>query len=87
MRTFVVEYNTKVISVGANQVIISTDSGSVLYSYGTPVAVDFHNGNKPYKLDRFYSKTTSKHVNRFIGAQDYVLVSEPEFSLVVNAMV
>jgi hypothetical protein len=47
-----------------NAVVITSSIDHVLFSYGKPVAVITHEGFG-HVSDRFYSKTTSKHVNQF----------------------
>ncbi len=38
----------------------------ILFSYGVPVACyDIYNG-KEYKTDKFFSKTTQKHISQWI---------------------
>lgn len=57
--------------VGSNQTEVDMGDGVIiLYSYNTPVAakVSFPDGEIHFlKTDRFYSRTTSKHVNAWLG--------------------
>ena len=60
--------------------VVKDDSNLViLYSYETPVA--YKDGCEYFKVDRFYSKTTSKHINDWIGGSNQVIekVSEDKF--------
>ena len=41
---------------------------SVLYSYSTPVAGYSDEG--AFRTDQFYSVTTSKHINKYLGGKD-----------------
>ena len=38
---------------------------SVLFSYKTPVAG--HDQTGPFRTDQQYSKTTTKHINKYLG--------------------
>lgn len=50
-----------------NQSVLEFDNGiAVLFSYSTPVAA-FIPGRGYVKTDQFYSVTTSKHINRWVG--------------------
>ena len=49
-----------------NQSVLEFDNGTaVLFSYSTAVAA-FIPGKGYIKTDRFYSVTTSKHINRWV---------------------
>ena len=41
---------------------------SVLYSYSTPVAGYSDEG--AFRTDKYYSVTTSKHINKYLGGKD-----------------
>ena len=41
---------------------------SVLYSYETPVAGYSDEG--AFRTDKYYSVTTSKHINKYLGGKD-----------------
>ena len=52
----------KLTAIGSNQTEIETENGvTVLYSYSTPVAA-FVPGKGGLCSNRFYSRTTSKHI-------------------------
>ena len=58
-------------SLGKNQTIVTVKDNNgrnieCLYSYETPVAIRCANGL--FKTERKWSVTTSRHVNKFIGA-------------------
>jgi len=57
-----------------NAYIMHGDGYRVLQSYQTIVALQAPSG-KYYKTDRKWSVTTSKHINRFVGA-DATLVPQ-----------
>jgi len=48
-----------------NATVIETNDKIVLFSYETPVAANVD--GKLYKTDKFWSKTTSKHINQFVN--------------------
>ena len=52
---------------GSNQTLATANGCTVLYSYQTPVALQAPSG-KYYRTDQKWSVTTSKHINRFVGA-------------------
>lgn len=41
----------------------------VLFSYDTPVLVEFPDVDKVFVTDHFFSVTTSKHINKYLGGQ------------------
>ncbi len=55
----------KLNPIGSNQNEVEKPDGTtILYSYSTPVAVIDHEG-AAFRTDRFYSRTTLKHINDF----------------------
>ena len=65
----------KVTRVGKQNAHILEGNGfRVLQSYRTIVALQAPSG-KYYKTDRFWSVTTSKHINKFVSANP-ILVSQ-----------
>lgn len=46
----------------------------ILFSYGTPVA--YSDGAKVYRTEKFWSVTTSGHINRWVGGSDVELVPQ-----------
>ena len=55
--------------VGSNMTEITTATGNrVLFSYETPVAAYTEQG--AVRTDTFYSVTTSKHINKYLGGKD-----------------
>lgn len=53
----------KLKQIGINQTQIGIGSKEILISYQTPVAMYDHETNKAYKTDKYWSRTTSKHIN------------------------
>jgi hypothetical protein len=61
----------KLQPLGANQTTITTNTGmTILFSYETPVAC-IVNG-KAFKTDKQWSRTTSKHINKWLECYDWV---------------
>lgn len=57
----------KINSIGSNQTQISMNDGTeILVSYSTPVAA-FIPGQGYVRTEKFWSNTTSKHTNRWLG--------------------
>lgn len=53
--------------LGANQTELSIGTLDVLFSYSTPVAVWDTVTDKTYVTDKFWSVTTSKHINKWLS--------------------
>jgi hypothetical protein len=54
---------------GANQTEVTTARGNrVFYSYETPVAAITEQGE--FRSEEFFSVTTSKHINKYLGGKD-----------------
>lgn len=69
----------KLKQLGANQSLLFTNHGDeILYSYGTPVAGYSKSLSSYWKDRKFYSNTTSRHVNKYIpeGMHPILLISE-----------
>ena len=65
----------KVSRIGKQNAYILEGNGfRVLQSYQTIVALQAPSG-KYYKTDKFWSTTTSKHINKFVSANP-ILVSQ-----------
>lgn len=56
----------QLIALGANQTEIRFADKTVLFSYNTPVAYRDNQGREFYSTTK-HSKTTSKHVNRWLN--------------------
>ena len=69
--------NMKVIPHGSNQTILKIGSCEVLFSYETPVAG--FDGLTWFRTEEKFSRTTTKHINKYLGdlnakvvPQDYI---------------
>lgn len=57
----------KVKKLGNNETVIETNSGAeILVSYETPVAIRQIRHNVAYRTSKSFSRTTSRHINKFI---------------------
>lgn len=56
--------------IGSNMSEVETKRGRILISYSTPVSA-FIYGEAPgkgcYRTEKFWSKTTSKHINKWLN--------------------
>ena len=74
----------KVKQLGSNQVeVVIPGKARVLFSYNTPVAA-FIEGRGWVKTNRFYSVTTSKHINKYLQGLEYETVEQSELDELVS---
>lgn len=67
----------RIESLGANQTVVTLSSGcQIFFSYETPVAAIFDGVS--YKTDRNYSKTTTRHINAWLGNGGKNAVVKPQ---------
>jgi hypothetical protein len=62
--------------LGANQTEVYTDKVIVLFSYQTPVAYLDNSTGKTYRTSKYWSKTTTKHINKWLGADCGELIDQ-----------
>ena len=55
------------VQIASNMYIAQKYGTVLLYSYETPIAGEDHNGK--FRTDKFYSKTTSAHINKWLGGK------------------
>jgi hypothetical protein len=60
----------RLIPLGSNQTELQMDGVTILFSYRTPVAC-IH-GGEAYKTEKKWSKTTTKHINKWLEYYDWV---------------
>ena len=74
----------KLTPIAANRNIISYNNGNeVFFSYSTPVAG--YSPDKGYlRTEQWYSQTTSKHINQYLGALNYSTVSQETINNLVG---
>jgi hypothetical protein len=58
----------KIEPIGSNMTELTFSDKSVLFSYSTPVAGWDDTG--AFRTDQHYSKTTTKHINKYLGGKD-----------------
>jgi hypothetical protein len=71
------------IALGKNQTEINLDGGlTVFFSYNTPVACRWHNGNGQfvhYVTARKWSRTTARHIHKWVGGiEGYPITIKPQ---------
>lgn len=59
---------------GPNQCILEIGSCEVLFSYETPVAG--FDGSSWFRTEEKFSRTTSKHINSYLGIMNAKVVSQ-----------
>ena len=64
----------KVIPNGSNQTILKTGSREVLFSYETPVAG--FDGTNWFRTEEKFSRTTTKHINKYLDERRFQVVSQ-----------
>jgi len=61
----------KIKSLGLNKTELELKDLSILVSYSTPVAAIRYNGKGAIKTNKFWSSTTSKHINQWLESKGY----------------
>lgn len=56
----------KVQPLASNMTLLSTDEALVLFSYSTPVAVYDKHNHDYFKTAKWWSKTTTRHINKWL---------------------
>lgn len=66
--------------IRANMTELETHRMTVLFSYKTPVAVmiDEGLGFVFYRTEKYWSRTTSKHINQWLGIYGKVASEKPQ---------
>ena len=63
--------------IASNMTEIETDDARILFSYRTPVAA-FVFGEGFVRTDKYWSVTTSRHINKWIGSTDRPIKQVPQ---------
>ena len=58
----------KLNPVGSNMNEVEVNGKSILFSYKTPVAG--YDDQGAFRTEDFFSVTTSKHINKYLGGKD-----------------
>ena len=70
--------------LGSNQTELSLNNGdSIFFSYETPVA-GFDSEDGFFKTETYYSKTTSRHINAYLGETEFTEVPDQFIADLVN---
>ena len=71
------ESNVKLKQIGSNMTVLTLNSGTdVLFSYETPVAG--HWGMGYFETDTKFSKTTSRHINKYLDGETAEVLPQKE---------
>ena len=77
----------KIKQIGSNMTVLTLNNGTeVLFSYETPVA-GFSGTSYAYryfKTDEKWSKTTTRHVNKYLNGQDAAILGQWEINEMVS---
>jgi len=66
----------KLKRTGYNQTVVSLNNGvEVFFSYDTPVSGRSAD-NEYFKTEEYYSRTTSRHINNYLGGVKSTTVSQ-----------
>jgi len=57
----------KVRPIASNMTEVKTEKATILFSYETPVACCMNDGTGFFKTDCRWSRTTSKHINKWLN--------------------
>ena len=67
--------NIKLVPLASNMTRLDLPSGTVLFSYETPVAA-YVSGRGFIRTAQKYSKTTTKHINQWLAGADAEVVPQ-----------
>jgi hypothetical protein len=59
----------KIRNIGNNQTEVETETATILVSYQTPVAACLNDGTGFVRTNKKWSKTTSRHINKWLGGE------------------
>jgi len=68
----------KLKKLGNNVTLVKFDTCEVLYSYETPVAALRYSDHEYLRTDRFWSVTTSRHINQWLQGVCALVVPQEE---------
>lgn len=72
--------------IGANQTLVHLPVGSILFSYETPVAA-YVSGRGYVRTAQKFSKTTTKHINQWLGSVNAEVIPQSEIEALVDVAV
>lgn len=68
----------RIQQIASNMTELHTDDAVILFSYSTPVAVLRKADHEYLRTDRFWSVTTSRHINKWLQGVEAQTVSQAE---------
>lgn len=73
----------RLVQLGANQTLLKLKGLEVLFSYETPVA-GYQRNEGYFRTDTKHSPTTSRHINKYIGAHSFRTVPQASIELLLE---
>lgn len=70
--------------LGSNMTELVTRDGRILFSYETPVAVLDHGDYEIYVTEEFFSKTTTRHINKWLEGVNPIRVPQAKIEAYVQ---
>lgn len=67
----------KLKDVKSNYLVLDVNDSELLFSYTTCVA-GFLPGQGYFKTDAYFSNTTSKHINQYLGKRPFIKIEQTE---------
>ena len=74
----------KLKKIANNVTMLDFGNRFIVFSYETPVI--YHDCETLYVTDKFWSKTTSKHINQFLGGRNSVAIKQDELNTIWKSM-
>ena len=74
----------KLTRIGYNQTVVNLNNGTeIFFSYDTPVAGQSADGIY-FRTEEYYSRTTSRHINKYLENVNVVKVSQDVINNLAN---
>lgn len=71
--------------LGSNQTELRLENGTtILFSYETPVACYCNDDGKYYRTNKQWSRTTSKHINKWLGNITAASIDQAELEDIIK---
>ena len=67
----------KLNPIGSNMTEVEVNGKSIMFSYKTPVAG--YDDQGAFKTNEWFSMTTTKHINKYLGGKDVGRVVEQSY--------
>ena len=75
----------KLNPIGSNMTELETPTNAILFSYKTPVACRDSGGNY-YRTKQYFSKTTSRHINKWLDGVQAREMSQEYFDNLLGSV-